>query len=75
MKLAMLGMVMRAKEALDRLNAAIAAVELGYVSIVIGGIEQEEALVAVAKATLLTELTARQASLIRDLEAWGVKVD
>lgn len=75
MRLSSLGIVQRAKDVLDRIEQAIANVEAGLVLITIGGCQEDDAMAAACKTSILAELRGRKASLLRDFEAWGVQVD
>lgn len=74
MKLSMLAIVNRTVGALTQVDRDIAAVELGQYVVSIAGQGNDEALAAVAKSVLLSELAGRRASLLRDLESYGVDV-
>jgi hypothetical protein len=75
MKLSMLGIVNRTADALRRVEEDIAGVELGMVFVTVGGRQQDDAMTAAAKGAILAELRGRKASLERDLDSYGVKVE
>jgi hypothetical protein len=75
MKLAMLPIVGRTALALQKLEEDIAAVEMDLCGVVIADRWQDQAMAAICRPFILTELKARKASLLRDLESYGVKVD
>lgn len=75
MKLAMLPIVDRTALALKKLEEDIAAVETDLCGVVIADRWQDQAMAAICRPVVLAELKARKASLLRDLESYGVKVE
>ena len=75
MKLSMLPIVERTAKARDAIDLAIAAVEMDLVQVTIQGVYQDDAMVALIRPVVMGELKARRASLDRDLDSYGVKVD
>ena len=75
MRLSMLPIVRRTVEARQQTLYLIDLVEKDDVSIAIGGVRMDEAMTALARPVILTELRARVVSLDRDLRSYGVQVD
>lgn len=75
MRLSMLPIVRRTVEARQQMLFLIDLVEKDDVSIAIGGVRMDEAMTALARPVILTELRARVVSLDRDLRSYGVQVD
>ena len=75
MRLSQLDMVNRHAAAVKRIDEQLAAVELGYVHVVIGSSQMDEALTAIVRPVLERELKARKAELQRDMADLGVEVD
>jgi len=71
----MLPIVRRTVEARQQMLFLIDLVEKDDVSIAIGGVRMDEAMTALARPVILTELRARVVSLDRDLRSYGVQVD
>lgn len=73
-QLPMLNRTMVAREALMRtLQALLAAGEPGF-AVTIDGERQDDAMLALVRPVIETEIRARMASLDRDIEAMGVIV-
>ena len=75
MKLSMLPIVERTVKARLRIDDQLAALNSDLLLIVVGGAQLDEAMAALVKPGVLRELTARKASLDRDLASYGVSVD
>jgi hypothetical protein len=78
LNITMLPMVNRINRARDEQVALLNAVEQGgedKLIVSIDGVRQDAAMAAVARPAVIAELRGRLASLDRDLEAMGVKVD
>lgn len=72
MRLSMLPIVERTVAALGQIDKAVAAVELDIVQLSIEGVYQDTAMIARIRPVVLAELKGRRASLLRDLESYGV---
>lgn len=76
MKLEMFAIVSRTMTVRDKLIEQIGAVETAErgLGVTIHGIYQDEAMLAVVRPVVLTELRARLASIDRDLVSYGVEL-
>ncbi|WP_375290902.1 hypothetical protein [Qipengyuania sp.] len=75
MKLSRLSEVSAMQMRMRRIEDALAATELGYIAVSLGGKGQDDGLTAVLRAPILTELKARKAAVVRELHELGVEVD
>jgi hypothetical protein len=75
MRLSMLEIVKRTAFCRCRVLADLEAVREGKFRITIDGEPQDGAMMAIARPAIESELNGRLASLNRDLDSYGVKVD